>query len=363
LPSASRRGAGKVPDSSTILDGLSTAVVIVDDTLAVRYINSAAENLLCVSARQAVSLKLGDLMRPPDEIVAICKRALTTQLTYGLRELAVHIGGREVMLDCSAAPFERAGGFLLLEFHDTEPERRVRREAELQAQQRLSRRIIRQLAHEVKNPLGGLRGAAQLLERQLPTPGLRDYTRVIIEEADRLAALVDGILQAGGTARPESLNVHQVTEHVARLIDSEKPAGVEIVRDYDPSLPPIRADRNQLIQAFLNLARNALQALDGQGRLVFRTRAISNYTVAGEQHRLVVSAEIEDDGPGIPEELKETIFYPLITGRTHGSGLGLTIAQDLVTRNGGVIEFTSRPGKTVFQMRVPAALSKAAGSE
>jgi two-component system, NtrC family, nitrogen regulation sensor histidine kinase GlnL len=353
-----RRAGARLPDADTILDGLTTALVIVDQTLAVRYVNSAAENLLGISARQALSLNLSELMHPPHELVALCERTLETQLTYGLSELAVRVGERELMLDCSAGPLERASDFLLLEFHDTEPERRVRREAELQAQQRLSRRIIRQLAHEVKNPLGGLRGAAQLLERQLSVPGLKDYTRVIIEEADRLAALVDGILQAGGPSRPESFNVHQVTEHVARLIDSEKPATVEIIRDYDPSLPPITADRNQLIQAFLNLARNALQALDGGGRITFRTRALSNYTLAGAHHRLVVSAEIEDDGPGIPDELKETIFYPLITGRAEGSGLGLTIAQDLVARNGGLIEFTSRPGKTVFQLRVPATVSK-----
>lgn len=331
--------------------------MIVDDSLAVRYINSAAENLLCVSARQACLLGLAELLRPPEEIVALCRRALETQLTYGLREVTVRLGDREAMLDCTAAPLERASTFLLLELRDTRAERRVRREAELKAQQRLSRRIIRQLAHEVKNPLGGLRGAAQLLERQLPSAELKEYTRVIIEEADRLAALVDGILQAGGQSHPESFNVHQVTEHVAKLLASEKPDGVELVRDYDPSLPPITADRHQLIQAYLNLARNALQSLEDHGRIVLRTRALSNYTLAGVNHRLVVSAEVEDNGPGIPEELQETIFYPLITGRAEGSGLGLTIAQDLAARNGGLIEYESRPGKTVFQLRVPATLS------
>jgi two-component system nitrogen regulation sensor histidine kinase GlnL len=231
----------------------------------------------------------------------------------------------------------------------------VRREAALVAQQQLSRRIIRQLAHEVKNPLGGLRGAAQLLERQLPEPDLKAYTRVIIEEADRLASLVDGILRAGGAARPEEVNLHRITEHVAQLIEAEKPAGVELLRDYDPSLPAIRVDRHQMIQAFLNIARNAMQAVGERGRLTFRTRALSNFTLAGERHRLVLSAEVEDNGPGIPEDLKETIFYPLVTGRPTGTGLGLTIAQDLVSRNGGLIEFVSHPGKTVFQLRLPCA--------
>jgi two-component system nitrogen regulation sensor histidine kinase GlnL len=243
----------------------------------------------------------------------------------------------------------------VLEFLDTERDRRVRREAELVAQQRLSRRIIRQLAHEVKNPLGGLRGAAQLLERQLPNPDQKAYTRVIIEEADRLAALVDGILRAGGAPKQEEINLHRITEHVAQLIEAEKPAGVELVRDYDPSLPSINVDRNQMIQALLNVGRNAMQALGERGRLIFRTRALTNFTVGGERHRLVLSAEVEDNGPGIPAELKETIFYPLVTGRPTGTGLGLTIAQDLVSRNGGLIEFTSEPGRTVFQIRLPVA--------
>ena len=205
----------------------------------------------------------------------------------------------------------------------------------------------------MKNPLGGLRGAAQLLERQLPDPEQKAYTRVIIEEADRLAALVDGILRAGGAPRPEEINLHRITEHVAQLIEAEKPTGVELVRDYDPSLPSITVDRNHMIQAFLNVGRNAMQALGQSGRLIFRTRALTNFTVGGERHRLVLSAEVEDNGPGIPAELKETIFYPLVTGRSTGTGLGLTIAQDLVSRNGGLIEFVSEPGRTVFQIRLP----------
>ena len=326
---------------------------MLDEELLIAYLNTAAETLLGVSARRVVGRPIGDVVHPSTELVALCKRALATGLTFGLRELAVRTGDRDVLLDCHAAPLERER-FLLLELLDTERDRKMRREAALIAQQQLSRRIIRQLAHEVKNPLGGLRGAAQLLERQLPDPELKAYTRVIIEEADRLASLVDGILRAGGTPRVEEINIHRITEHVAQLIEAEKPAGVELVRDYDPSLPPVNADRNQMIQAFLNLARNALQAVGETGRLVFRTRALPNFVLGGEQHRLVLSAEVEDNGPGIPDELKDTIFYPLVTGRSMGTGLGLTIAQDLVSRNGGLIEFTSQPGRTVFQLRLPA---------
>jgi two-component system nitrogen regulation sensor histidine kinase GlnL len=325
---------------------------VLDESLAIVALNTAAESLLGVSERRVVGRSLEDVLHPAHELALLCRRALATGLTFGLRELAARVGDRELVLDCHAAPLQN-DRFLLLELVDTERDRKVRREAALVAQQQLSRRIIRQLAHEVKNPLGGLRGAAQLLERQLPEQELKAYTRVIIEEADRLASLVDGILRAGTAPRLEDVNLHRITEHVAQLVEAEKPAGVELVRDYDPSLPDVCVDRNQMIQAFLNLARNALQSVGERGRLIVRTRALSNLTLGGEQHRLVLSAEIEDNGPGIPDELKDTIFYPLVTGRPTGTGLGLTIAQDLVSRNGGLIEFTSQPGRTVFQLRLP----------
>jgi len=340
---------------------LTTALVVLDDELVVAFMNLAAQNLLGLSARQAVGQPLGKIIRPAEDLVTLCRRALTTRLTFGLRELPVWISGREMSLDCRAAPLERDGG-LLLELNDTEHERAVRREAELLAQQKVSRRIVRQLAHEVKNPLGGLRGAAQLLERQLAGSELTAYTRVIIDEADRLAALVDSVLGTRGARVPEELNLHRVTEHVASLIEAEKPGSVTVVRDYDPSLPLVHADRNQLIQALLNIARNAMQAVGERGRLVVRTRVLSNFVIGGIHHRLVVNAEIEDDGPGIPEELKETIFYPLVTGKPTGTGIGLTIAQDLVSANGGLIEFTSRPGCTVFRIRIPAVGATAVGT-
>ena len=344
-----------MPSSDTVLQGLTTAVVVLNTTLEVLYLNSAAESLLGVSRQQAAGRPAAEFFLPPDEVVELCRRALDTGLTFSRRELTVRLAEREAVLDCRVGPVESRESGLLLELIDTQRDRHIRREAELVAQQRVSRRIIRQLAHEVKNPLGGLRGAAQLLERQLPAVELKAYTKVIIEEADRLAALVDGILKAGNKPRPEAVNLHEITEYVAHLIEAEKPARVALVRDYDPSLPAIEADKGQLVQAFLNLARNGLQAIAESGRLIFRTRALTNYTLGGVKHRLVLSIEVEDDGPGVPEELKETIFYPLVTGRSVGTGLGLTIAQDLVTGNGGLVEFTSRPGSTVFQMRLPVA--------
>ncbi len=316
------------------------------------YLNDAAENLLGMSERQVIGRTIESLVQPADDLVKLCRRALRTGLTIGLRELSARIGERELNLHCQAAPIEGEPG-LLLELFDTDRDRTIRREAEIAAQRKLSRQVIRQLAHEVKNPLVGLRGAAQLLERQLPGADLKDYTRVIIDEADRLAALVDSVLSTGGAPVPADFNLHEVTERVANLLAAEISPAVELVRDYDPSLPPVRADRSQMIQAFLNLARNATQAVGKEGRIVLRTRALHNHPIDGEQHRLVLSAEVEDNGPGVSAELAGTIFYPLVTGRNSGTGLGLTIAQDLVSRNGGYIEYESRPGSTVFRLRLP----------
>jgi len=329
-------------------------VVAIDLDFNIIDLNAAAENLLGISHRQASGRSIRDCFTPYEDFLGLCQRVVETGLICGVREVATRVGDRETLLDCRVAPLEGLSGHLVLELFDTERDRQIRREAELVAQRHVSRRIIKQLAHEVKNPLGGLRGAAQLLARQLPTADLKAYTNVIIEEADRLASLVDGILDAGKQTKKEVLNLHEVTEHVAKLIEAEKPNGVQLQRDYDPSLPLTEADRNQLIQAFLNLAKNGLQAVGSKGLLTFRTRAFSNYTLGGERHRLVLCAEVEDNGPGIPDELRETIFYPLVTGRNTGTGLGLTIAQDLVSRNGGLIEFRSSPGSTTFQMFLPA---------
>jgi len=244
-----------------------------------------------------------------------------------------------------------------LEIEDITQHRRLTRENALLAQLGGSRLMVRQLAHEIKNPLGGLRGAAQLLERELLDPALREYTRVIISEADRLANLLDSMLGPGRPPSKQLVNVHELLERVYHLLRSEAPPGVTIDRDYDPSLPPLTLDPNHIIQAMLNLGRNAIQALTGSEvdspRLILRTRAASNVSVGAHRHRLVASIQFEDNGPGVLNEIRETIFYPLVSGRADGSGLGLGIAQDLVSRHGGLIEFDSAPGRTIFVISLP----------
>jgi len=242
---------------------------------------------------------------------------------------------------------------LIVELFEMTQWRQFDREKALIKQRGASRRIIRQLAHEIRNPLGGLRGAAQLLERELKTPELREYTRVIIKEADRLAALTKNLL--GPTTQPSMAltNIHELIEHVFLLIESEAPQGINIVRDYDPSLPDISLDRDQIIQSFLNIARNAVQSLGDTGTLTIRTRVLTNFIIDSKRHRLVISVEFEDTGPGIADEIADSIFYPLFTDREGGTGLGLPLAQDLVSRHGGLIEFESSPGQTVFMVRLP----------
>lgn len=331
---------------------LSTAVVIVDDALRITFANHSAESLLGASERRLLGQGVTDVLHPGEEFAEYCERALGSGLGFQIRGYACRAFGRELIIDCRMNPFNDDRN-LLLEINDTTFERRLRHDAELISQQKVSRTIVRQLAHEVKNPLGGMRGSAQLLERQLQNEGLMRYTRVIIDEVDRLAALVDSILKPGGRPKLEARNPHEVTEHIARLVEAEKPAGVELVRDYDPSLPPIQMDRNQLIQALLNIVRNAVQAVGDRGTITIRTRAQHNVHLGRRLHRLVLCIDIDDDGPGIPEELLENVFYPLVSGRADGSGIGLTIAQDLVANHGGLIEVASEPGITRFSVRLP----------
>jgi two-component system nitrogen regulation sensor histidine kinase GlnL len=259
----------------------------------------------------------------------------------------------ERVVDCRVSPLELEGAALLVEITDVTRRSRISRENALLIQHGAGRQMIRQLAHEIKNPLGGIRGAAQLLERQLDADELREYTDVVISETDRLAGLVDTLLGPGGPPNKQPANVHELLEYVVRLVEAENPRKLTFVRDYDPGLPLIDLDRDQVIQALLNLVTNAATALDGQGTITLRSRAVTNFTIGDIRHRVIASIEIEDDGPGIAPAMQDSVFYPLVTGRPDGTGLGLPAAQELLSRHGGLIEFESRPGRTVFFVRIP----------
>jgi two-component system nitrogen regulation sensor histidine kinase GlnL len=340
-----------------ILDSLSTSILVIDRERRLQYLNVAAETLFGVSRNQACGRPIAELIADATELLAVVERANETWRLYSQRELAIKPVNREAefIVDCTVSPYEESGGAgsLLIEVADATQHLRITRENALLTQVGGSRAMIRQLAHEIKNPLGGLRGAAQLLERQLADASMREYTSVIISEADRLASLVDALLGPGHAPRKELVNIHELLQHVRHLISAEAPDTVRVARDYDPSLPPLLLDRNLIIQAMLNLGRNAIQALGNEGMLILRTRALTSVNIGTKRHRVVASIEFEDSGPGVPEHLRDTLFYPLVTGRADGTGLGLAVAQDLVSRHDGLIEFTSRPGQTIFTILLP----------
>ena len=270
-----------------------------------------------------------------------------------MRLAPTEVHAAERIVDCRVSPLELEHINLLVEITDVTRRNQISRENALLIQHGAGRQMIRQLAHEIKNPLGGIRGAAQLLERQLDEAELREYTDVIISETDRLAGLVDTLLGPGGPPNKQPINVHELLEYVVRLIEAEDHKSLSIFRDYDPGLPLIDLDRDQMVQALLNLVRNAAAALEGQGTITLRSRAVTNFTIGDIRHRVIASIDVEDDGPGIPPDLQDSVFYPLVTSRPEGTGLGLPAAQELISRHGGMIEFESRPGRTLFTVRIP----------
>lgn len=341
-----------------LFDALSTGIIVLDAQLCPIYANVAAQDLLAFSLNQVRGRPFGDFLHETSGLAGILRRALESGQGIADREIIVRPIGmpREArVLDITITPLEGqvTGTHLLLELTDDTQRSRISRENDLLERLDSSRLMIRQLAHEIKNPLGGLRGAAQLLERELQNATLQEYTGVIISEADRLAALVDSMAGPGRPPVKNMVNVHELCEHVYHLLRGEARPTVLVERDYDPSLPSALLDGNQIIQALLNVARNALHAVGERGRITMRTRALSNVSIGSVRHRLVASVQVEDNGPGVPAELRSSIFYPLVTGRANGTGLGLAVAQDLVTRHGGLIEFESEPGRTLFTLLLP----------
>lgn len=339
-----------------ILEGLSTAVLVFDGELRLDYLNPAAEMLLAVSARQAVGHRLDDVVPGADELARRLEQALRGEQPYTERELHLRTpAGQDIIVDCTVTPLvdPRHRSEVLAELVQVDRHLRIAREENLLEQHQAARQLVRGLAHEIKNPLGGLRGAAQLLERELGDEGLKEYTRIIIGEADRLRALVNRMLGPNQLPQRRRCNVHQIVEHVRNVVEAEGNPGLVLVRDYDPSIPDFQADPEQLIQAVLNIVRNAVQALAGAGRIVLRTRTQRQVTIGTRRHKLVVRIDIIDDGPGVPPGLQETLFYPMVTGHADGTGLGLSIAQSLVHRHDGIIECSSHPGHTEFTLFLP----------
>ncbi len=311
------------------LDCLSTGTLVLDAEGGIVYVNPAAETLLGVSGTLLVGTQAARIFERSHELLAAIQTTRDTQETVIEHELDVVVNAHPpIRLGCNLSPLETPPHGILVEMRAVDPHLRIARLEQARLQQEANRELLRNLAHEIKNPLGGIRGAAQLLEHELPRESLREYTQVIIKESDRLQSLMERLLTPHRVPRFGAVNIHEVLERVRSLILAETPA-VTLRRDYDISLPEIRADAEQLIQAVLNIARNAVQAILG------------------------LRVEIIDNGPGIPDDIREQIFYPLVSGREGGSGLGLAVAQTLVAQNHGTIDCESRPGHTVFSLFLP----------
>ncbi|MEH6357230.1 MAG: histidine kinase dimerization/phospho-acceptor domain-containing protein [Marinobacter sp.] len=362
-----------------IADSLSTALLVMDRNLLIHYMNPAAENLLAVSATRSHGMAFSAIVLVAGDTERRLKAAADHGRSFSQHEAEYMLmNGARMIVDYTVTPINSEGD-LLLEIWRRDQLLRINREEDILSQQETNRVLVRGMAHEIKNPLGGIRGAAQLLDRELQSAELREYTQVIIDEADRLRSLVDRMLGPNKAPRLILTNIHEVLERVRALLEAESHGKLTFKRDFDPSLPEFCADREQLIQAFLNIARNAMEAClevpDGPGNadslnspesngntptntsepatITFRTRALRQFTIGPVRHRLVCRIDVIDNGPGISPQLQQNIFYPMISGRASGNGLGLAITQSIIGRHHGLVECNSEPGHTNFVIYLP----------
>ncbi|SER98237.1 two-component system, NtrC family, nitrogen regulation sensor histidine kinase GlnL [Vreelandella subterranea] len=342
-----------------LLEHLTTAVLLLDGRLNVRWMNPAAEALFAVSLSRVQGMSLDGMLGGDESIDEVLAKARDAFHPFTQREARISpLNSDPLTVDYTVTPLSDME--LLLEVEPRDRLMQISREEALTTRQETIKVLARGLAHEVKNPLGGIRGAAQLLERDLDNPALREFTHIIVEEVDRLRDMVDSMLGPNYIVKHEPVNIHKVLERVRSLLIAEHP-WVDIQRDYDPSLPDLFGDEAQMIQAVLNVARNAVQAMGDAETptptLVLRTRARRQFTLGAERHRLVSEVGIIDNGPGIPGTLQETLFYPMVSGRAEGSGLGLSIAQSILHQHQGLIECDSRPGRTEFRLLIPLVIN------
>jgi len=323
--------------------------------------NAAAETLLGVSCKSSVDKPLAGIVALPDGVWQQLDEARRSGQIYIDRELVLHSvrDHRDQTIDCVITPIADSSN-LLLEIFDNDRQSRIAQEQRLLRQQQQSQNLLRSLAHEILNPLGGIRGAAQLLDQDIQslaeTSELREYTELIMREADRLQGLLHGLLGPRKRPAPESLNIHDVLEHVARLmLGSDAGQQIHFQPDYDPSIPNLHCDREQMTQVLVNLFGNAIRALQqtDAAQITARTRIERNFTIRGELIRLVCKVSIIDNGPGVPEDIRDSLLYPLVSRAPDGSGLGLSIAQSLVVQQGGLIEYYGHGGNTVFEITLP----------
>lgn len=347
---------------SLLVDHLSTAIVQLNKELQVEYLNPAAEALLAVSGRRVFGQPVDSVFFEDSDSIDALRQSVETGHAFTKRETELETSnGKKLFLDYTVTPIMGAintTDTLVIELYPRDRMKRISQEGELIANHQTTKELVRGLAHEIKNPLGGIRGAAQLISRSFNDEALNDYTQVIIEESDRLRDLVDQLLGPRQLPKSKPLNVHKVIERVNNLIQVESDQQIQVKRDYDPSIPDLQGDESQLIQALLNVMRNAMQALlsdteNHNREICVITRALRQFTIGAKRHRLVCKISIVDNGPGIPEGILKTLFYPMVSGRPDGTGLGLSIAQSIINQHSGLIECSSEPQQTQFNILLP----------
>jgi two-component system nitrogen regulation sensor histidine kinase GlnL len=359
-----------VPACFTGLEYLASSVVLLNAAKQVMYMNPSAEILFALSSTQLVNSDMSALFLNCKILDTAIENATKNNNPFREHEFVITTVRQESFsVTCTVTPIDMHDAKILLEFQPMEQQLRIAKEDRMLIQQQANSELLRNLAHEIRNPLGGLRGAAQLLEHELPHQNLREYTQVIIKEADRLQSLMDRLLVPHRVPQYEPTNIHEVLERVRSLLLAESPNNIIVQRDYDTSLPELIGDREKLIQAVLNIARNAVQALLShkvqEAKIILRTRAERQVTLSRKRYRVAIKLEIIDNGPGIAADLLDKIFYPLVTGREGGSGLGLALAQTFITQHHGMIDCKSQPGNTCFTILLPveSTVIKHAGIE
>jgi len=339
-----------------ILAHLNEAILLFNRQLILTYINTAGEILLADSAKHLLGLSASKLFKSSDTaLLNDLQQCLKMNEPLVDRELNLAQLNQAITINFSATPLIENGQLneILVELQQVDRQLRISKEQQLIAQQNVSRMLVKGLAHEIKNPLGGIRGAAQLLDLELQDPELKEYTQIIIQESDRLKSLMDKMLGPNKPSKKDTLNVHEVLERVRQLVNVEVSNEIIISTDYDPSIPQLKADKNQLIQAVLNIVQNAVQAMQKTGKITLKTRIQRNMTIGRKHYKLAAKIDIIDNGPGIDSSLMNQIFYPMISSRAAGTGLGLSIAQSLINQHNGLIECESEPGNTIFSIYLP----------
>ncbi|MCG8380136.1 MAG: ATP-binding protein [Proteobacteria bacterium] len=339
-----------------IQENLATAVLLFDKDLHLLSINSAGEGLLSVSNKRVSGMTPKQIWPKSSFFYEAIQRSLFSGSTCIERGVDMHLNNNQkIKVDCMITPILNGESpeEILVELVDANAFLRVMQEVNQQTVQEAAKESIQGMAHEIKNPLGGIRGAAQLLERELDNKDLFEYTQIIINESDRLRKFIDRMMTPSVKPAKDEMNIHEVLEYIVSVVRAENSKSLNIVKDYDPSIPDIKADREQIIQAILNLLRNAVQAIDKDGLITVRTRIQRQVTIQHRLNRHIIVVDIIDDGPGIPPEIEAGAFYPMISGRAEGTGLGLSIAQQLIQSHGGLINYERRDSNTYFSILLP----------